>query len=126
MTPLLFLNRNLLKKEDMVDANAVAMPMDFLIPLLPNPEDNKPNRNNSYAKLIGELQYITNCTCPDISYAINQLAAYTANPSLQHWTTAKCILWYLVGTTALGIFYKLQDETENKITSSMDIQTLLM
>jgi len=76
---------NLLKKECMADANSVAMPMDPHIQLLPNSEDNETNRSNSYAKLIGELQYIANCTCPDISY--------------------------LAGTTTLGIFYKSQDKT---------------
>jgi hypothetical protein len=49
---------NLLKKEGLVDANPVAMPMDPHIQLMPNPEDNELNRSNSYAKLIGELQYI--------------------------------------------------------------------
>jgi hypothetical protein len=98
---------NLLKKEGLADANPVAMPMDPHIQLTPNPEDNEPNRSNSYAKLVGELQYIANCTCPDISYAVNQLAAYTANPSLQHWVAAKRILRYLAGTTTLGIFYRL-------------------
>jgi hypothetical protein len=34
-----------------------------------------------------------------------------ANPSLQHWATAKCILQHLAGTTTLEIFYKCQDET---------------
>jgi hypothetical protein len=104
---------NLLKKENMADANPVAMPMDSHIQLTPNPELNEPNRSNSYAKLIGELQYIANCMCPDISYAVNRLAAYTANPSLQNWTVAKRILRYLAGTTTLGIFYTLQDETAN-------------
>jgi hypothetical protein len=34
---------NLLKKEDMAEANTVTMPMDPHIQLIPNPEDNKPN-----------------------------------------------------------------------------------
>jgi hypothetical protein len=34
---------NLLKKEGMVDANPIAMPMDPHIQLVPNPEDNEPN-----------------------------------------------------------------------------------
>jgi hypothetical protein len=105
---------SLLKKEGLEDANPVAMPMDPNIQLTANPEDNEPNRSNSYAKLIGELQYIANSTRPDISYAVNRLAAYTANPSLQHWTAAKRLLRYLAGTVTLGIYYKLQDETANE------------
>jgi len=66
---------NLLKKEGLADANPVAMPMDPHIQLVANPEANELNRSNSYAKLIGELQYIVTCTHPDISYAVNRLAA---------------------------------------------------
>src|SRR5579859_1559333 len=78
------------------------------------PECNEPNRSNSYAKLVGELQYIANCTRPDISYAVNRLAAYTANPSLQHWGAAKRLLRYLAGTTNIGIIYrKFQDTTDH-------------
>lgn len=115
---------NLPKKEDMADANPVAMPMDSHIQLIPNPKDNELNSSNLYAKLVGELQYIANCTCPDILYPINQLAAYTANPSLQHWGAVKCILQYLAGTTTLGIIPKMR--LTMKITSSTDMWTLLM
>ena len=34
------------------------------------------------------------------------LAAYTANPSLQHTTALKCILRYLSGTRTYGIVYR--------------------
>ena len=36
---------------------------------------------------------------------MNQLAAYTVNPSLQHVTALKRILQYLAGTKTLGITY---------------------
>ena len=36
---------------------------------------------------------------------MNRLAAYTANPSLQHVIALKRILWYLAGTKTLGITY---------------------
>jgi KUP system potassium uptake protein len=43
------------------------------------------------------------------------LAAYTANPSLQHHGALKRILRYLVGTKTLGITYSnSQDATENR------------
>jgi hypothetical protein len=63
-------------------------------------------------KLLGELQFIANSTRPDISYAVNKLAAYTANLSLQHYGALKQILRYLAGTKTLGITYrKAQDDT---------------
>jgi hypothetical protein len=105
---------NLLRKEGMADANPVGMPLDPHVKLAPNPESNEPNRSNSYAKLLGELQYLANCTRPDISYAVNRLGAYTANPSLQHYGALKRILRYLAGTKTLGITYrKPQDANDD-------------
>jgi len=97
---------NLLRKENMAEANPVGMPLDPNIKIGPNPEHNEPNRSNSYAKLLGELQYVANATRPDISYAVNKLAAYTANPSLEHYGTLKRILRYLAGTKNHGITYR--------------------
>ena len=90
----------------MADANPVSIPMDPNIKLGPNPDDNKPNRSNSYTKLLGCLQFLTNSTKPDISYAINKLAAYTANPGSQHHGAIMWILQYLVGMKTLRITYK--------------------
>ena len=75
--------------------NAVSMPLDPNVALVLNPEDNKINCSNDYARLLGELQYISNASRPDITYAVNRLASYTGNPSLQHYTTIKWILHYL-------------------------------
>ena len=40
-----------------------------------------------------------------ISYAVNKLATYTANPGLQHHSAIKRILRYLAGMKTLGITY---------------------
>ena len=74
--------KNILRKEGMLDVNPVSMPMDLNIPIGPNPDGNEGSQSNSYASLLGELQFLSNATRLDISYAINRLAAYTANPSL--------------------------------------------
>jgi len=62
---------------------------------------------------MGELQYIANATRPDISYAVNKLASYTANPSLEHYGSLKCILRYLAGTRDYGITYRKSDGLNN-------------
>jgi hypothetical protein len=86
-------------------ANPVAMPLDPNIPLEDNPEGNEGDQSNAYACALGELQYLANATRPDISYAVNRLAAYMANPSLQHTGALKRILCYLIGTKSYGITY---------------------
>jgi hypothetical protein len=103
----------LLRREMMADVNPIGMPMDPNGKLGPNIEINKPNCSNTYARLLGKLQYISNSTRPDISYAVNKLAAYTANPSLQHYGALKRILRYLAGTKTLGITYSSKDATQD-------------
>jgi len=104
---------SILKKEGLERANPVGMPLDPNTPLEPNPEGNEGNRSNSFVRLLGELQFIANATRPDIAYAVNRLASYTANPSLQHVGALKRILWYLKGTKTHGIVYKALPQEPN-------------
>jgi len=102
--------KSILEKELLERCNPVSTPLDPNIPLEPNPEGNEGDRSNSYARLLGELQYIASTTWPDITYAVNRLASYTANPSLQHTTVLKRILRYLCGTQSYCITYKVVSE----------------
>ena len=101
---------NILLKEGMARSNSVSTPLDHNITLKPNPEGNIGDRSNSFAKLLGELQYVANAMRPDITYAVNRLASYMANPSLQHQTAIKRILRYLSGTRDYRITYKVLPE----------------
>jgi len=101
---------SILHKEGLSGINAVATPLDLNIQLVHNPEGNDGNCSNSFATLLGELQYIADVTRPDISYVVNRLASYTANPSLQYTTAIKRILRYLAGTRNLSIIYKANTE----------------
>ena len=104
---------SILKKEGLERANPVAMPLDPNAPLVLNPEGNVGDRSNSFTRLLGELQFIANATRPDIAYAVNRLASYTANPSMQHVGALKCILWYLSGTRTHSIMYKALPQEPN-------------
>lgn len=95
----------ILQREHMEDANLVATPLDANNKLQPNLDGNEGSQSNYFAKLLGELQFLANTTRPDIAHAINQLAAYTANPSLQHMGALKQVLRYLAGMKSYGITY---------------------
>ena len=97
--------KSILDREGLSEINSVATPLDSNIKLEPNPDGNEGNRSNSFARLLGELQFLANCTRPDIAFAVNRLASYTANPSLQHFTAIKRVLRYLAGTQDQGITY---------------------
>ena len=105
---------SILEREGMIDANPVGMPLDPHVKLVPNPEANEPNRSNAFSQRLGELQFLANTTRPDIGYPVNRLGAFTANPSLQHYTALKRILRYLSGTRTFGITYHdSKDENNN-------------
>jgi len=103
----------ILRKEGMDGSNFMSTPLDPNIALVPNPEGENRSRSNSFARLLGELQYIANTMCPDITYTVNRLASYTANPSLQHNIAVKQILRYLAGTQSHGIVYKAHPQQKN-------------
>ena len=101
---------SILRKYKMDNANPVSTPLDLNIKLKPNKDKRESNCSNNYASLIGSLQYLATVIHPDIAYAINQLAAYTANPSFKHYGTAKHVLRYMKGTRNYGITYHAHSE----------------
>ena len=96
----------ILLKEGLSKIDSVATPLDLNVQIVLNLEGNIGNRSNSFARLLGELQYIANTMWPDIAYVVNRLASFMANPSLQHSIALKRALRYLVGTRDLGIMYR--------------------
>ena len=51
-------------------------------------------------------------TRPDISYAVSNVAKYSANPTTRHWITVKRIMRYLKGTTNLRLIFKPQENCD--------------
>jgi hypothetical protein len=65
-----------------------------------------------YLNAIGALMYLANCTRPDVAFAVNLLARYSAAPTRRHWVGIKTILRYLKGTLDSGLFFpKKKDMT---------------
>lgn len=46
---------------------------------------------------------ITNCTLPDIEYAINKLSRFTSNPGNDHWKASTNFFKYLRYTVNYGL-----------------------
>jgi hypothetical protein len=65
-------------------------------PFRPRSEDEKVlGPKVPYLSAIGALMYFTNCTRPDITFAVNLLARYSVAPTKKHWVGVKTILKYL-------------------------------
>ena len=75
-------------------------------PFRPRSEDEKVlGPEVPYLSAIGALMYLANCTRPDIAFAVNLLARYSAAPTRRHWVGVKKLLRYLQGTIDLGLFF---------------------
>jgi hypothetical protein len=73
-----------------------------------------------YAEVIGSLLYMTTCTRPDITYAVNVLSKYIACHDQTHSLAAKGIMRYLSGTKNLGITFKRKDSGSFKLRAYTD------
>jgi hypothetical protein len=85
-------------------------PVKLLIPtgtiLKPDIESLlKYNNVTVYRQIIGSTIYLLNCTRPNISYAVGQLARFMAAPGESHYRLSKQLLRYLNGTLKIGITY---------------------
>ena len=52
------------------------------------------------------LLYISNHTCPNITFSVSQVDWFTYNPKEGHATAIKTIVWYLARTFDKGLFFK--------------------
>jgi hypothetical protein len=58
-----------------------------------------------YAKLVGSLLYLANCTRPDIAQSVGVLSRYMSCATIEHWRVEKFVLSYLAGTTDVRLEY---------------------
>ena len=72
---------------------------------LVNKDDEILNQKD-YASIIDSLRYATDCTRPDIAYAVEVLSKFTSKPSRDHWLAIERVMRYLIGTKNFGLFYK--------------------
>uniref|UniRef100_A0A803NL56 Reverse transcriptase Ty1/copia-type domain-containing protein n=1 Tax=Cannabis sativa TaxID=3483 RepID=A0A803NL56_CANSA len=91
---------DLLTKTGLLDTKPVTTPMALTSLSL---YDGEPlTDGTSYCSLVGALQYCT-LTRPDISFTVNKLCQFLHAPTTIHYQSVKRVLWYLNGTTHLGI-----------------------
>ena len=57
----------------------------------------------NYASVVGMLLYLSNNTQPDITFAVSQVARFTASPKKSHTQAIKTIICYLTQTNDRGI-----------------------
>ena len=93
----------------MENAKLVSTPVDTGTKLVKATEECDGVDQALYQSAVGSLLYLSIGTRPDITYAVNNVAKFCANPSKEHWTAVKRILRYLKGTTGFGLLYSKDD-----------------
>lgn len=107
LTQKLLIN-NLLKKWNHQDCTPSKTVIDlghFKAMQLDRQSITEVDKINQFQSIIGSLLYISNCTRPDITFAVNYLCRSMSNPTQSHLTAAKHILRYLKGSINFGIKY---------------------
>lgn len=92
----------------MVDANAVATPMETSLRLTVAEKDHQspPSFVKQYQSAVGSLMYAMLGTRPDIAFAVSVVSRYASNPTETHWKAVKRIFRYLRGTVNLRLTFR--------------------
>ena len=97
----------ILRKYNFLGHNSVATPFDSNIHLLPVNNDDEIFNQKNYASIIGSLHYVTDCTRPDIAYAVGVLSRFTSKPSKDHRLAIERVMRYLIVPKAMVYFIKV-------------------
>lgn len=94
---------DLLQDTGTIGSKPVSTPLDPSLRLYQDSSEPYPNIPE-YRRLIGRLLYLTT-TRPDVSFAVQQLSQFLANPTTQHFKAAHRVLRYLKGSPGKGLFF---------------------
>lgn len=112
--------REILDKFNMAESKPVTTPMDpnarldqNMVPKTRYEIDEM--RKVPYQEAVGSLLYLSQCTRPDIAYAVGIVSRYMKNPGKAHWAAVKRIFRYLKGTKDLKLKYTRIGEKSSTI-----------
>ncbi|THH10419.1 hypothetical protein EW146_g8371 [Bondarzewia mesenterica] len=99
---------SILTKFRLTDAHTVSTPLDYNVKLThadcPSLDSDKQLMATvPYRELISCLMYLSIGSRPDISFAVQHLSQFNANPGPRHWTAVKHVVHYLKGTRTTGL-----------------------
>jgi hypothetical protein len=93
--------KQILTKFKIKNCNAIKTPCPnyhlTLAMCLSSTEQCKVAAQLPYCALVRKCMYLTNCTQPDISYTVCELAKFMSNYGMKHYEAIKHLLQYLQG-----------------------------
>jgi len=96
---------SVLQKFGMENSKPVRTPVDTGMKLVKATDDEECVDQKLYQSAVGSLLYLSVGTRPDITYAVSNVAKFSAKPTKQHWIAVKRIMRYLRGTIYYGLLY---------------------
>ena len=102
----------LLKRFEMEHSKVNPTPVDPGNKLVKASQEDELFDQHTYQSAVGSLLYVSVATRPDITFAVSNVAKFSANPTTRHWTAVKRIMRYLRGTTDLGLIFTPQGSND--------------
>ena len=79
-----------------------------------------PNLHTKFRSKVGSLSYFSQCTRPDIAFAVNKLCRHLHNPNPACFRALNHLIHYMAGTPTLGLRYHFADSTALRLESYVD------
>lgn len=98
--------RNMLVEYGMDDCQAVTTPIipnSHLVPASDSEVADFKASKQDYRRAVGLLNYLVQCTRPDLAFVSSQLSQFLDRPGTQHWAAFKRVLRYLKNTSTMGL-----------------------
>ncbi|KAL0433758.1 UNVERIFIED_CONTAM: hypothetical protein Slati_2710100 [Sesamum latifolium] len=89
-------------------------------------EEVKRMSNIPYASAVGSIQYVVQCTRPDVAYALSVMSRYQACAGEAHWGAVKSILKYLKKTKDMFLIYGGGELIRKATTTLASSRTMMM
>ena len=88
------------------------------------PEDERAFMSKiPYMNMVGSLQYIADCTQPDIVFITSQLAKHLKSPSMLHYNALVYCMQYLKGTKDKWLLFRHRNH--DNITGYMNVDRMI-
>ena len=98
MSQPLLIDRIIESIPGMVDARSFKTPAYYNVVLTKNVEGESRKEQWNYRSVIGMLNYLVNCTHPEISFAVHQCARFCNDTKRCHEQAVKIVIQYLLFT----------------------------
>lgn len=117
---------NLLTTYGMQDCKPVATPLEPGSHLAAATEEELEEfsaTGHNYRKAVGSVNYLVQCTRPELAFASSQLSQHLDKPGILHWAAFRRVLRYLQGTRTYSISFRGNNPESLSIASSKNFLT---